>query len=300
MGDCLRKPFSTNKAVWLFLLLAVTAVVVLLFPILFYEDPVHTVSHLVYTDDYPSLYADELKMIFGDHTLSERTEKHIEGEVCSCGYHQDEIDYYEWTVTYSDACGQTMQCRLNNYESLPSQLLDWLEDQIGTHFYTNYVERYFEGRLMEAGSYCFCFIGHVCLGWSNEKERMHVETCIAWKENARANGSLISLASLDYAEIFDLYPIELSINVKLDDKDFDPDRWASNYDESVPLLNEMAARMSDEIGDGLNLDAVLYSNAACLPQAKNTVIFYLRGQLTQTDDIEFEHAVFNSYRGKFW
>lgn len=116
----------------------------------------------------------------------------------------------------------------------------------------------------------------------------------------RANGSLISLASLDYAEIFDLYPIELSINVKLDDKDFDPDRWASNYDESVPLLNEMAARMSDEIGDGLNLDAVLYSNAACLPQAKNTVIFYLRGQLTQTDDIEFEHAVFNSYRGKFW
>lgn len=70
MGDCLRKPFSTNKAVWLFLLLAFTAVVVLLFPILFYEDPVHTVSHLVYTDDYPSLYADELKMIFGNHTPS--------------------------------------------------------------------------------------------------------------------------------------------------------------------------------------------------------------------------------------
>ena len=283
------------------LILAVAVVAVLLFPILFYvEDPVHTVSHLVYTDDYPSLYADKLKVIFGDHTLSERTEKHIEGEACSCGYHQDEIDYYEWTVTYADACGQTMQCRLNNFESLPSQLIDWLEDQIETHFYTNYVKRYFKGRLMEAGSYCFCSIGHVCLSWSNEEERMHVETCIAWQENARANGSLISLASLDYAEIFDLYPIELSINVKLDDKDFDPDRWASNYDESVPLLNEMAARMSDEIGSGLNLDAVLYSNAVCLPQAKRTVIFYLRGQLTQTDDIEFEHAVFNSYRGIFW
>lgn len=284
------------------LILAVAVVAVLLFLVLLHADPGHTVSHLVYTDDYPSLYADELKMIFGDHTLSERTEKHIEGEACSCGYHQDEIDYYEWTVTYTDACGQTMQCRLNNYESLPSQLIDWLEDQIETHFYTNYVERYFEGRLRTDISYCFCFIGRVCSGYryGNEEERMHVETCAAWEENARANGSLISLASLDYAEIFDLYPILLSINVKLDDKDFDSERWASNYDGSVSLLNEMAAWMSDEIGDGLNLNAAVYSEAACLPQAKNTVILYLRGQLTQTDHYDFEHAIFNSYTGKFW
>lgn len=284
------------------LFLVAAAVVVLLFPVLLHVDSAHTVSHQICTDDYPSLYTDELNVVFGDHTLSERTEKHIEGEVCSCGYHRDEIDYYEWTVTYTDAYGQTMQCRLNNYESLPSQLFDWLEDQIEAHFYTNYIERYFEGRLRVDSSYCFCFIGRVCSGWrgNNEEERMHVETCIAWEENARANGPLISLASLDYAEVFDLYPILLSINVKLDDKDFDSDRWASNYDESVSLLNEMSARMSDEIGDGLNLDAAVYSEATYLPRAKNTVIFYLRGQHTQTDHYDFEHAIFNSYTGKFW
>ena len=284
------------------LFLPAAAAVAILFAVMSLQaDPAHTVSHRICTEDYPSLYADELKLIFGDHTLGERTEKHIKGEVCSCGYHQDEIDYYEWIVTYTDACGQDMQCRLNNYESLPSQLFDWLGAQIETHFYANYVERYFEGRL-RAGSYCFCFIGRVCTGWSggNEEERSHVETCTAWEENARANGPLIPLASLDYAELFDLYPILLSIHVKLDDKDFDPDRWASNYDESVSLLNEMAARMADEIGGGLNLEAAVYSEASCLPLAKTTVIFFLRGRLTQTDDFDFEHAIFNSYIGKFW
>ena len=283
------------------ILLAAAAVTVLYSGVLFHADPAHTVSHRVFTDDYPSLYSDELKAIFGDHMLSERTEKHIKGEACSCGYHQDEIDYYEWSVTYTDICGQEMQCRLNNYESLPAQLFDWLGAQIETHFYTHYVERYFNGRL-RAGSYCFCFIGRVCTvsRGGHEEESAHVETCAAWEENARANGPLISLASLDYAKIFELYPIRLAINVKLDDRDFDSNRWASNYDESVSLLNGMAARMSDEIGDGLNLNAAVYSEATCLPQAKTTEIFYLRGRLTQTKYYDFEHAIFDSYTGKFW
>lgn len=283
------------------ILLAAATVAVLISAVLFYLISAHTISHRVCTDDYPSIYSDELKSIFGDYVLSERTERHIKGETCSCGYHQDEIDYYEWSVTYTDACGQVIQCRLNNYESLPDQLFDWLETQVSTHFYTQYVERFFDGRL-RSGSYCFCFAGKVCLVFrgSNEEERAHVETCTAWEENARANGPLISLASLDYARIFELYPILLSIDVKLDDGDFDSDRWASNYDESVSLLNEMAAQMADEIGDGLNLEASVYSEAACLQQPKNTKIFYLRGRLTQTDYIDFEHAIYTSYIGKFW
>ena len=66
------------------------------------------------------------------------------------------------------------------------------------------------------------------------------------------------------------------------------------------MLNEMAAQMADEIGDGLNLEASVYSEAACLQQPKNTKIFYLRGRLTQTDYIDFEHAIYTSYIGKFW
>lgn len=284
------------------LLPAAAALAALIFFLSGQADPAHTVSHRVCTEDYPSVYANELKGIFGDFTLGGRAERHIEGEVCSCGYHQDSIDFYEWPVTYTDACGQVHQCILSNAETLPSQLFDWLTDQIAAHFYSQYVERLFEGRL-RAGSYCFCFIGRVCTIWTGGtqgEEYAHVETCDQWTENARRSGPLISLASLDYAEIFDRYPILLSIQVMLDDKDLAPVRWASNYEESVRLLNEMASGMADEIGSNLNLHATVYSEASCLSGTEKTEIFTLRGRPAQTDSHSFEHAVFNSYKGKYW
>ena len=55
----------------------------------------HTIQHLVYTDDYPILLADELATILGDYSVGERVERHVDGKACSCGYHQDTIDLSE-------------------------------------------------------------------------------------------------------------------------------------------------------------------------------------------------------------
>ena len=51
-------------------LLAAAAVAVLISAVLFYVISAHTISHRVCTDDYPSIYSDELKTIFGDYVLS--------------------------------------------------------------------------------------------------------------------------------------------------------------------------------------------------------------------------------------
>jgi hypothetical protein len=249
------------------------------------------------------VFAEELETIFGDFTIGERTERHIDGEVCSCGYHQDTIDFYEWQITYTDACGQEMVCVLNNRQSLYYQQLQWLEDQIETHFFTNYVSPCFHDIIQESGSYCFCFIGRICFSYTggNEEEYSHVEICTAYRDSIERHEELIPLASSSYPELFDMFPISLSVNIRLADRMMPEDEWNQNYAAAVAKLGEMALSMADDIGSNLNLDASVYSDVQTFdPGSRKTTIHYLRGEYTEITGFDFGHAVFLSYVGKFW
>ena len=232
------------------------------------------IRQLTFTDDTPTLYADELRMIFGDYTVGDRMARHIDGEDCSCGYHQDTVDDDLWEITYTDACGQEMTCLLNNREPLCRQQVRWLTDQIQRHFLTHQVTDVY-GSLMGGGSYCFCFIGRVCSSYrgGNEEEYAHVETCDAYLASLEENGPLMPIASLSYAEIFDLLPIRLSVNI----------------------------RLADEIGDNLTLTASVYSDEQTFePDDRSAYLNCLRGEPTDLSRIDYEHALFLSYKGKHW
>ncbi len=265
-------------------------------------DQHHEIRQLTFTDDTPTLYADELRMIFGDYTVGDRMARHIDGEDCSCGYHQDTVDDDLWEITYTDACGQEMTCLLNNCEPLCRQQVRWLTDQIQRHFLTHQVADVYGG-LMGGGSYCFCFIGRVCSSYrgGNEEEYAHVETCDAYLASLEENGPLMPIASLSYAEIFDLLPIRLSVNIRLADQDLDRDAWAEHFTHAAGLLETLARRMADEIGDNLNLTASVYSDVQTFePDNRSAYLNCLRGEPTDLLRIDYEHALFLSYKGKFW
>ena len=263
----------------------------------------HTIKHLVYTEDYPTLFADELAMILGDYSVGERVERHVDGEDCSCGYHQDTIDFCEWQITYTDACGQEMVCVLNNRESLYSQQYRWLEDQIGTHFFTNCVLPHFHNVMQERRSYCYCSIGTVCNAYSGGdlEEYSHVRTCAAYRVQIENREQFVPLYSLSYPELFDLFPITLSVNIWLSDRSASEDDWTQSYSAAVIELEKMASSMADEVGSNLNLSASVYSDVQTFrPDRRSTTIHYLRGEQTEMDGFDFDHAVFLSYVGKFW
>ena len=262
----------------------------------------HKVQHLVYTDDYPTLYESELKEIFGDYTLGERREQHVDGETCSCGWYQDEMDWYEWEIAYTDACGQPMTCTMNNFQTLYYQQYEWLEDQIGTHFFTGYVEHYYDGLLWERGSYCFCFLGDFVNSYSNKWEESRMEIGKAYRKNLEQSEDRVPLFALSYSELLDRYPITLSISVQLDDETMEEQDWEEHFNDAVDRLEATAAAMAEEIGDGLNLNAHIYSRAKSVELSRRKAwIYYLRGK--QTEGIggsAFDHAVYESYIGRFW
>lgn len=262
----------------------------------------HKVEHRVYTDDYPTLYESELREIFGDYTLSERVEKHVDGEECGCGWVQDELDYYEWEITYRDACGQTMTCTMNNMRTLSYQQYEWLEDQIGTHFFTGYVERYFDELLWERGSYCFCFLGDFCNETTTQEHRNRHDITRAYRKNLEESKETVPLYALTYSELFARYPIMLSISVQLDDETMEEQDWEAHFIDAFDRLEAMTAAIAEEIGDGLNLNASVYSRAESIAlNRRDKRLYYLRGeQIEGVGPFSLDHKVFESYVGKFW
>ena len=262
----------------------------------------HRIKHLVYTDDYPTVYQEELKEIFGDYTLGERIEQHSEGEDCSCGYHRDTLDWYEWQITYRDACGQTMTCTMNNYQTLYYQQYEWIEDQIETHFFTGYVERYYDGLLWGRGSYCFCSLGDFVNSYSNKGEESRMEIGEAYRKNLEQSEERVPLYALSYSDLLDRYPIVLSIFVQLDDETMEERDWEAHFSDAFDRLEAMTAAIAEEIGDGLNLDASVYSRTESVAlNRRDKGLYYLRGeQIEGVDPFSFDHKVFESYVGKFW
>ena len=256
----------------------------------------HKINHLRFTDDFPGMYETELHQIFGDYVLGERTDRHIEGEDCDCGYYEDTVDCWEWEISYTDALGNPMHCTLSNRESLYAQQVAWLQDQIEAHLFSTYVERDFGDILDESGSYCYCKVGYVCLGATggDQEEEANVQTGRDYLEALKKNEQPIPLSSTGYPELFDRYPMSVSINVRLPEDN--SNQAAQRYEAAVELLDTMTGQIAEEIGPDLNMDATVYKDLDF-----NDTIYFMRGEKTQTDDpVEFWQDVFRSYKGKFW
>ena len=258
----------------------------------------HIIKHLVYTDDYPAQFADELTMIFGDYTLGERTEKHVEGEDCSCGYHHDTLDFYEWQISYTDACGQEMYCTINNHESLYYQQYVWLESQIEEHVFN----KAFFDAVHPVGHYLVIHIGDIVHSTCNDEQWSHMETAEAYRKELLHSNELIPLYDLSYFEIFDRFPIIISGGIRLEHEGVSADRINSNMTQTVRLTEDKINRLCNEIGDNLNINILVYTNTSDPAVTQDVRLTYMQGTQVDSrmDSCDYENAIFESYVGKFW
>lgn len=247
-----------------------------------------------WTEDYTKTYAYELKEIFGDYRLSQRRDWHTISE--------DGLitrDYYDWQITYHDACGRQMKCIFNNYESLPAQQFGWLQDQIEKHIYDEYIIPFFSDMIEPDNrhkTYCSCSIGRVCNTWSTEHPewRAHLDTCSAYQKRLMKSEPPVPLYQLGYKELFDRYPIRLNIQITLNYSAYSREDWKQKAGEQLRL---MAAAMVKDVGENLNLSVDVRRSVA---SNENISVYYLLGRETETQWPDFGHAVYEAYIGKYW
>ena len=263
---------------------------------------VHTAVQLVYTDDYPALYEEKLKQIFGDYTLGERTERHIDGEYCSCGYHRATEDYYEWQISYTDSCGQVMNCTLTNKDSLYAQQYDWLEAQIKAHLFASYLDEEFFKTTCSTLRYLIIRIGDIInSGRNDDFSCMH--SAQKYKENLLQSSELLKLNEMSYQEIFDRFPITITAAFQIEDENNGTEKLNAALTNACALIEQKVGYMLSEIGDNLNIHLrIIVKTSDPAVTQKRLSFYYIRGEHEELNvhETSFGDVVYDSYKGKFW
>ena len=195
--------------------------------------------------------------------------------------------------------GGRLNVRLTNYETLPAQQLRWLRQQIGEYFCTEYVTRFFDGLIQheKLETYCYCRVGDICSSWSSEipESRSAYDICCDYENRLMESEPPIPLYKLSYADILDRYPVTLSIQITLKDSVYSQDSWKQ---EAGRLLQLMGSQAAKDFSGLLNLDASISRSSF---EDKETLTYTcVMGRETEMDFWDFEYAVFEAYKGKFW
>lgn len=256
------------------------------------DNPTHSHESYSYTEDYPVIYADELRQIFGDYSISEREECYVRGADCSCGYHQDEIHYYQWTITYKDCCGQTMECVMKNSSPFYPQQFHWLDEQLEAHIYTQYISEFYGNNLQEQKSWCFCVIGDFCkeVSSTDYRSQYRFDTSEAYRKSIEQEERIIHLSSMSYDELISSYPMVFNINLVMN-----PDSTLSE-EEFNSISDDMGATLAADLGEDFNAEI---HNEDC---EDNWIYWFciVRGDIYYHLDLNFESTVFESYVGEYW
>lgn len=228
------------------------------------EDGVHYC-----TDDYSEIYKNQLQIICGeDYVIGEKETIVIEGEDCDCGYHADDFEYNEWKISYQDQNGQIYEQTLDNKSSLESQQLSWLASQLEQYYTQKYLIDFFKEGTFEdlsvggkhGRTYCSVTIGSPVYSYtSDQKEEFEriKEAGKGYKEQLlkqlQKEKNMLRLREVDYENIFNCYPVEVSFHLCIDDEALsgaEKEKFEKAVQERVM---EMIQAIKQETSDTCNL-----------------------------------------------
>lgn len=271
----------------------------------------------VYIEDYPQIYAEELRIIFGeDCEIGEKNTVFKEGVDCSCGYTAPALQYDTWEVTYHDWKGETFTQTIDNRKSLESLQYSWLPKHLKQYYEQKYLIDYFdEGTFEELirRTDCFVFIGVGASGFTMDEKEEYDRVKVGnqeYKEQLlaayRDRDTMLRLSELNYGEIYEHYPMKVTFDLVIDDLELSGEEKAIREKAVQDRVLEIIQAMQSETGDTCNLEVLvtsanvhedLYDGAQswryCILQGKQ---FEPEGD--QTRNYDFAHAY--AYEGIYW
>lgn len=273
------------------------------------------------TDDYSEIYADQLKIIFGeDYVIEGKETIVIEGEDCDCGYHSDDYKYDEWKISYQDRNGQKFTQTLNNKESLEAQQLTWLGNQLSQYYIQKYLIDFFEDGTFEdlsigedrGRTYCSVSIGHQVYSYTSDTteefkrvQKVGMEYREQLLKQLQDEENMLRLQEVDYEKIFNCYPIKVGFHLSIDDEKL-TGKEKEEFEKGVQeRVLEMIQLIKQETSDTCNLRIQVNSaNGHCdlYDGSRDWRYFILQGEQIIPEDLfdGFEWQFFYAYEGIYW
>ncbi len=276
-----------------------------------------------YTEDYPLLYEEQLTVMFGsDYEIGEKKTIVVEAEICDCGYHIDGLIYDEWDITYQDQNGFTYTQTLNNQQDLESQQIEWLKNQLSSYYKQKYLlNRFPKGTFQDlsaddyfASSYCFISIGSPVGHYTMDRQAEYNKTVEKNRQyfnklgqSLKEEQNMIHFYELDYDSIFKRFPIEVSMNLNINDENLQGVDQKTYEEEIRRNILAMMEDLNRDTDHTCNLTIAIYNN-----KGKNDLYdgfkcwryYILQGEWFGAKDgkhqEDYDWEVFYAMEGIFW
>nr|MDE7283595.1 hypothetical protein [Lachnospiraceae bacterium] len=271
----------------------------------------------IYVEDYPEIYAEELRIIFGeDCEIGEKKTFYQEGEICGCGWVDPTIQHDTWEVTYHDRMGETYTQTINNMFSLESLQCSWLKSHLEQYYEKKYLIDYFdEGTLEELTkrSYCHVYIGVDGFSYTTDTQKEYKrirEGNRKYKEQLLAaysdRDTLLRLSELNCEEIYNHYPIKTSFHLSIDDIELSGEEKAVHEKVVQERILEMMQAIQSETDNTCNLEVQVVSahgHEDLYDGAPSWRYYILQGKQFKPEketNISYDYAHAYAYEGIYW
>lgn len=224
----------------------------------------NTVPEHIYVEDYPEIYAEELRIIFGeDCEIGEKETFYEEGYICDCGWVTPTEQHDTWEVTYHDRRGEEYTQTINNSNSLEDLQYSWLKNHLKQYYEKKYLMDFFdEGTFQELTkiTHCSVSIGVGGFGYTLdiEEEYDRIEAGNQeYKEQLLAafkdTDTMLRLSELNCEEIYEHYPMKVCFFLSIDDAEFSGEEKAVHEKAVQGRVLEMIQAIQRETDDTCNL-----------------------------------------------
>ncbi len=274
-----------------------------------------------YTDDYPTLYKEQLQIIFGeDYQISEKETVVVEGEDCGCGYHSDSYVYDRWTISYQDQNGQAFSQTMDNTASLEAQQLTWLKEQLRQYYQQRYLIWFFDEGTFEGLStadahertYCSITIGSPVYSYTSDQEEEFERISKAGEvyleqlqESLKNKETMLRLSDIQYKDIFTHLPVVVRFHLSINDAALSGAEKEAFEKAVRERVMEMIQAVGQETGGTCSLRIQINSaNGHCdlYDGARDWRYFILQGEPVWPEDTfdGFEWQYFYAFEGIYW
>lgn len=256
----------------------------------------------LYNADYIKKYGNTLNVMFDNQWTLKSVEKKYNDpdEICE---HVDTRPqkYLEWTIEYHDGDGKLRTFVFDNRQSLSSQIEDYIEQYIAEYYQENFFDIYLKDVPLAPSSYVFGSIVRASVNPHLKENREWRRKTEEYRRLLETPRGTVCLSKLTPANVFEICPIYLSINVSLSEySDDDKQSFEENIKKKVADLAEALNKFTK---DHLNAEISLgYQDIIYLHDGERKWYFaFIQGkQASNKAGLYFERYVFDSYRGVFW
>lgn len=279
----------------------------------------HEVKEIVYNENYPEIYSDQLLMIFGPSMqISEKENMISEGEDCSCGFHSDTLIYDEWIITYEGTDGQTYKQTMDNMSSLEELQVKWMKDHLMQYIKMKYMIGYFETGTFEdlsleesfGRSYCSITLVSGVSSYTTETEKEYDRICEAGKTyyndlllSLQEQENILPLYQLSMEKLCQKFPLHIRMDMSLNDEELtgkDKEAFEKSVEEKIlQMVNEINEESGNRCCLSVRVNSANGKNKL-YDGKKSWTYCFTQGKESELSGFDFDYEVFYSYEGIYW